>query len=77
MAPYKGPRPEKLAFFRGTLVHTPTYGELETLADRLLVVQDGKIARIVEGSEEEQVLQEMGGQRSSVRRLGVGEPERR
>ncbi|PNH11926.1 Guanine deaminase [Tetrabaena socialis] len=46
--------------FRGTFFHTPAYGQLDALRDTLVVVQDGKIARIAPGSEEAAVMREFG-----------------
>lgn len=52
---------------RGTFYHTPIYGQLEALRDALVVIQDGKIARMASGVEEDAVLHEYG--LSEVRRL--------
>ncbi|GFR42050.1 hypothetical protein Agub_g2866 [Astrephomene gubernaculifera] len=57
--------------FRGTFFHTPAYGQLEALRDAVLVVQDGMIARIANGSEEAAVRREFG--LSHVRRLKEGQ----
>ncbi|GLC37407.1 hypothetical protein PLESTM_000580300 [Pleodorina starrii] len=57
--------------FRGTFFHTPTYGQLEALRDTVVVIQDGKIARIARGDEEEAVQREFG--LSEVRRLKDGQ----
>jgi guanine deaminase len=54
---------------RGTAYHTPSYGQLEALRDVVLVVRDGKIARVAPGAEEATVLREFG--LSSARRLQV------
>lgn len=62
--------------FRGAFVHTPTYGEVETLRDTVLVVQNGKIAKIAGGANEAAVLQEFGLAPTAVRRLKVRGPPR-
>ncbi|EFJ44340.1 hypothetical protein VOLCADRAFT_65103 [Volvox carteri f. nagariensis] len=46
--------------FRGTFYHTPSYGRLDALRDVVVVIQDGSIARIAEGSEEAAVRDEYG-----------------
>ena len=57
--------------FRGTLVHTPQYGQVDMLLDKLLIVKDGQIAHIGEGSQEIEVLQKYGLDGQSVHRLQV------
>ncbi|KXZ46833.1 hypothetical protein GPECTOR_40g567 [Gonium pectorale] len=53
--------------FRGTFFHTPTYGQLEALRDAVVVVKDGRIARIAKAEEEAAVLRDFG--LSEARRL--------
>ncbi len=60
--------------FRGTLVHTPTYGSLDILIDRLLIVSEGKIVAIAHGQEEPDVLEKWGIAEGKVRRLLVSVP---
>lgn len=62
--------PDCLAF-RGTLIHTPHYGQMDILLDRVVIVANGKIAKIAAGSEEQTVLDIWGISASSVRRLAV------
>ncbi|KAG2495263.1 hypothetical protein HYH03_006536 [Edaphochlamys debaryana] len=57
--------------FRGTFFHTPTYGQLEALRDKVVVVQDGRIARIADGEQEHAVAREFG--LREVRRLQDGQ----
>ncbi|GLC60250.1 hypothetical protein PLESTB_001590700 [Pleodorina starrii] len=57
--------------FRGTFFHTPSYGRLDALRNAVLVVQDGKIARIADVSEEDAVREEFG--LSEVRQLQAGQ----
>jgi len=59
--------------FRGTLVHTRVYGQIDILHDHLLVVVEGKIAKVVPGSQEDAVLAEYGTPPGAVRRLAQGE----
>jgi guanine deaminase len=70
MAPAINTRP--LAF-RGNLVHTPQYGVLDMLIDKIVIVADGKIAKIAAGSEEATVLAIWGVDPSETRRLAEGE----
>lgn len=58
-----------VTIFRGTFFHTPVYGQLEALRDVVLVLRDGRIAKIAPGSEEAAVCEEFGV--STVRRLQV------
>ncbi|KAG2454759.1 hypothetical protein HYH02_000594 [Chlamydomonas schloesseri] len=46
--------------FRGTFFHTPAYGQLEALRDAVVVVQDGKIARVGSSNEEAALMREFG-----------------
>ncbi len=57
--------------FRGTLVHTPAYGQLDFLLDKIVIVSEGKIARIASGSVEQTVLDIYGLKPQDVRRLAV------
>ena len=57
--------------FRGTLVHTPTYGTLDILEDKIIAVKGGKIVKVAEGSSEESVLSQLGVHAASVRRMKV------
>lgn len=66
------PQPETKAF-RGTLVHTPNYGQMDMLIDRILVICEGKIVAIECGSKEDEVLAKHGIRPSSVRRLEDGQ----
>jgi guanine deaminase len=45
---------------RGTFYHTPTYGRLDALRDVVVVVQNGRIARIAAGGDEATVREEFG-----------------
>lgn len=53
--------------FRGTFFHTPAYGQLEALRDAVVVIQDGKIARLGTSGDEAALMREFG--LSEVRRL--------
>jgi hypothetical protein len=58
--------------FRGTLVDTPSYGELSIRPDQLLVVgEDGRIAKVAPGEQEQAVLAEFKVPEERVRRLKV------
>ncbi|GAX82583.1 hypothetical protein CEUSTIGMA_g10009.t1 [Chlamydomonas eustigma] len=59
--------------FRGNFVHTPSYGQMDMLLDKLVIVKEGKIARIATGDHESEVLQEFSLSSSDVRRLREGE----
>ncbi|KAL6750281.1 hypothetical protein V8C86DRAFT_2816921 [Haematococcus lacustris] len=64
--------PSPLAF-RGTLVHTPAYGQMDIMLDKVVIVQNGKIVKITAGSEEATVLDIWDIPASAVRRLADGE----
>ncbi len=55
--------------FRGNFFHTPVYGQVQCLQDKVLVIQDGVIARVADGCDEEAVAREFG--LDGVRRLQV------
>jgi hypothetical protein len=57
--------------FRGTLVHTPAYGQVDFLLDKVVVVSEGRISKICAGSEEQTVLSIWGVAPEAVRRLQV------
>lgn len=52
-------------------MHTPQYGTLDILLDKVVVVVEGKIKAITAGSEEANMLEIWGVPASSVRRLKV------
>ncbi len=52
-------------------MHTPQYGQMDLLLDRVVIVADGKIAKIAAGSEEATVLDIWGVDAGDVRRLAV------
>jgi guanine deaminase len=59
--------------FRGCLVHTPKYGQMDMLLDRVVIVIDGKIAKIAAGSEEATVLSIYDVPANEVKRLAEGQ----
>ncbi|KAG1674922.1 hypothetical protein FOA52_014715 [Chlamydomonas sp. UWO 241] len=59
--------------FRGTLVHTPLYGQMDMLLDRIVVVIGAKIDQIVHGDAEGEVLASLGVSPEQVTRLQDGQ----
>jgi hypothetical protein len=62
---------DEVLVFRGTLVHTPAYGQVDFLLDKIVVVSEGRIIKICAGSEEQTVLDIWGVEPGAVRRLQV------
>lgn len=55
-------------------MHTPAYGQMDMLLDKILIVKDGKILKIAAGSEEKTVLGLYGIPEHKVQRLAVSIP---
>jgi guanine deaminase len=60
-----------MLIIRGTVVHTPVRGHVEVLPDRILVIDDGKIASMIAGEEEANCLALYGRQAEDVLRLSA------
>eukprot|EP00798_Chlamydomonas_sp_ICE-L_P022725 gene22725-29885_t len=67
------PTEKKTLAFRGQFVHTPAYGVLDLLLDKIMIVKDGKIVKMAPGAEEEAVLKTFDLDASCVRRLEEGQ----